>query len=173
VFILEELQSARSRGATIYGEVVGGGSSCVVQQRTPQRTQAITNAICLALNSADCSPGEIDHIQAHGLSSRRVDADEAAAIAGIFGPTTTQPPVTTAKGHCGDAGAGSGAIELAAGLLSLHHKRLFPVMNYSRADPDCPLNIVRDAEHPAGDTFLKLNVTPQGQASALVIRRAA
>lgn len=172
-FILEDLQSARRRGATIYGEVLGGGSSCVVQQRTPQRAQAITNAICLALNSADCNPGEIDHIQAHGLSSRRVDADEAAAIAGVFGPVTSQPPVTTAKGHCGDAGAGSGAIELIAGLLALQREKLFPVLNYTHADPACPLNIVRDADHPAGDTFLKLNVTPQGQATALVIRRAA
>jgi 3-oxoacyl-[acyl-carrier-protein] synthase II len=173
VFILEELQSARGRGAVIYGEVLGGGSSCVVQQRAPQRTQAITNAICLALNSADCDPRDIDHIQAHGLSSRRVDADEAAAIAGVFGTPAMQPPVTTAKGHCGDAGAGSGAIELAAGLLALQRERLFPVMNYQFAAPDCPLNIVRDADHAAGDTFLKINVTPQGQATALVIRRAA
>lgn len=173
VFILEDLQSARSRGATIYGEVLGGGSSCVVRQRTPQRSQAITNAIRVALNAARCSPGEIDHIQAHGLSSRRVDADEAAAIAGVFGPVATQPPVTTAKGHCGDAGAGSGAIELAGGLLALQRERLFPVMNYAHPDSDCPLNIVSDSDHPAGETFLKLNVTPQGQATALVIRRAA
>ena len=173
VFILEDLEAARRRRATIYGEILGGGSSCVVQQRTPRRAQAMSNAIRLALESAGRTPPEIDHIQAHGLSSRRVDADEAAAITDVFGDVDAQPPVTTAKGHCGDAGAGSGAIELAAGLLSLQQDRLFPVMNYTQADPDCRLNVVRDGGRSSGETFLKLSVTPQGQASALIIRRAA
>lgn len=173
VFILEDLAAAQQRGAPIYGEILGGGSSCVVQQRVPRRSQAMANAIRIALGSADCTPADIDHIQAHGLSSRRVDADEATAIIDVFGQAGDQPPVTTAKGHCGDAGAGSGAIELAAGLLSLRQDRLFPVINYTHTDPDCRLNIVRDDGHTPGDTFLKLSVTPQGQATALIIRRAA
>jgi 3-oxoacyl-[acyl-carrier-protein] synthase II len=104
-----------------------------------------------------------------------VDAAEARAIRAVFGERTRSLPVTAAKSYFGDAGAGSGALELIAGLLALRHGRVFPILNCERPDPDCPIRPVlsRDAAPEAGDCFLKTSVTPQGQASALVVRRAA
>lgn len=171
-FVLEELQAARARGATILGEVLGGGASCVVERGVPRRTAAMQNAIRSALATAGIPAADIGHIQAHGLSSRQVDAEEAAAIRCVF-DDTGRIAVAAAKGHFGDAGAGSGALELAAGLLALQYGRLFPVLNCHDPDPACGLELVRDLNQPAGDSFLKLSVTPQGQASALVIRAAA
>ena len=60
---------------------------------------------------------------------------------------------------------------LAASVLALHHRRLFPVLNYETPDPECPVAAVTDAETPAGDTCVNLSVTPQGQASAVLVAR--
>ncbi|REJ91834.1 MAG: beta-ketoacyl-[acyl-carrier-protein] synthase family protein, partial [Planctomycetota bacterium] len=172
-FVLESYESAIRRGATIYGEFLGAGSSAVMEGRTPLRAAAMTNAARAALRSAGCAPENIGHIQAHGLSSRRVDADEAAAIRTIFGEAADHVPVTSAKSYFGNASAGSDAMELAAGLLALRNRKLFPVLNCNHVDADCPINPVRDNDADAGASFLKLSVTPQGQAAAIVIREAA
>ena len=171
-FVLEEMQSARARGATIYGEVLGGGAACVVKRGKPDRTEAMAQAISNAFRLSGIDAHEIGHIQAHGLSSRRVDVEEARAIRTAF-PCDPRPLVTAAKGHFGDAGAGAGALELAAGLLALRAGTLFRTKNCEHPDPECELAIVRDDDCPAGDSFLKLSVTPQGQASALIVRAAA
>lgn len=171
-FVLEDLHVAVARGATIYGEVLGGGSSCVVEHGAPNRTASLRHAMRAALASAACSPESIGHVQAHGLSSRQVDLEEARAIRQVFDGAAAAP-VTAAKGHFGDAGAGAGAMELAAGLLALRHGRLFPVLNCEHPDPDCGLRLARDGELPSGESFLKVSVTPQGQASALIVRAAA
>ncbi|MBL8850003.1 MAG: beta-ketoacyl-[acyl-carrier-protein] synthase family protein [Planctomycetaceae bacterium] len=171
-FVLEELQAARNRGATIYGEVLGGGASCVVERGIPNRSAAMAHAMRSALSLAGLTAAEVSHVQAHGLSSRRVDLEEARAIQQVFAGDSSVS-VTAAKGHFGDAGAGAGALELAAGLLALRNGRLFPVLNCEHPDPDCGLELVHDSDTAAGESFLKLSVTPQGQASALIVRAAA
>jgi 3-oxoacyl-[acyl-carrier-protein] synthase II len=171
-FVLESLQAATDRGATIYGEVLGGGASCVVDHGRPDRSTAMALAMRSALEIAGVNAADIGHIQAHGLSSRRVDLEETLAIRSVFGDAS-RTPVTAAKGHFGDAGAGSGALELAAGLMALRSGRLHRVRNCENVDPQCELRIVREDGCPSGDSFLKLSVTPQGQASALIVRAAA
>lgn len=173
--ILEDLDSARRRGATIHGEVLGGGASCVVERRAPRHARALANAIRSALHAAGLDLRRIGHVQAHGLSSRHVDSEEAGALRAVFGDQVRTLPVTAAKSYTGDAGAGSGILEIIAGLLALRHGRVFPVLNCRHPDPDCPINpVLSDHEPPpAGDSFLKTSVTPQGQASALIIAKAA
>ena len=78
--------------------------------------------------------------------------------------------VTAAKSYFGNLGAGSGLIELIASVLALRNKRLFGVLNYSDPDPECPIAVVRGTEADPGRSFLNVNVTPQGQASAVMIR---
>jgi 3-oxoacyl-[acyl-carrier-protein] synthase II len=80
-------------------------------------------------------------------------------------------PVTAAKSYFGNLGAGSGMVELAASTLALMHDRLFPVLNYETPDPECPLAVVRDTHTKPGDSFLNASVTPQGQASCVLVRR--
>ena len=170
--ILEELHQARARGATIYAEVLGGGSSSVVGSRlVARRGQAMKNALQAALSYTGTAPAEVGFIHAHGLSTRSGDAEEAWAINEVFAGRGSPLPVVAAKGHFGNLGAGSGMVELIAGVLALVHGRLFPVLNYETPDPQCPLHVVTDAETPAGRSFVNLSVTPQGQASAALVQR--
>lgn len=170
--VLEEYEAARKRGATIHGEIVGAGSSCVVGPgRKVRRRVAAANAMRAALRKAKLSPGGVGHVHAHGLSTRRSDSDEAMAIREVFGERTRQLPVVAAKSNTGNAGAGSGAMELVASLLALKHGRLFPMLNYEEPDPQCPVAPVRSADRAAGESFLNLNLVAQGQASCVVVRR--
>jgi len=170
--VLEELSSATQRGATIYGEIVASASSSVVgHQMTANREKAVKNAVQSALLSIDFKPREVGHFNAHGLGTQSCDAEEAAAIDAVFGDRSTAIPVVAAKSYFGNLGAGSGMVELAASLLALQHDRLFRVLNYETPDPKCPVTPVTEGCVPPGDSFVAVNVTPQGQAAALLVRR--
>ena len=168
--VLEDLDTALARGATIYGEVVGGGSSSVVERNlVARRDVAMKNALVATLQHAEARPEEIGHLHAHGLSTRTSDVEESWAIHEVFASRSV--PVVAAKSYFGNLGAGSGAVEIVASLLAFHEERLFRVLNYQTPDPECPLSVVTAEDTPPGDSFINLNVTPQGQASAVMIRR--
>ena len=169
VMILESLESAEARSAKIYGEVVGYGSSAVTRSDggADFRT-SLSNAIHMALNVAGVSADSIGHVQAHGSSCLRCDTEEAQAIAEHLPGT----PVTAAKSYMGNLGAGSGMVESIASVLSLENNHLLPILNCDSLDPDCKIRVAVSGESP-GDSFINLNVTPQGQASAVIIRRFA
>ncbi|MCM2371658.1 beta-ketoacyl-[acyl-carrier-protein] synthase family protein [Aporhodopirellula aestuarii] len=172
--LCESREHALARGATILGEVLGYGTSAVGESGGPRPIQiAIANALRATLRSAqNAGLGDvpIGHIHAHGLSDVDVDRDEAAAICEVFGDSSSQPPVTTAKGHFGNLGAGSGMVEIIASLKSLG-ANLFPIRNLQSLADDCPINAVTESGVSAGDSFISVNVTPQGQAAAVWIRR--
>lgn len=107
------------------------------------------------------------------MSTRTSDADEARAIQEVFASRSTPPPVVAAKSHFGNLGAGSGLVELIASLLAVQHDRLFPILNYATPDPECPVAAVRNGDVRPGPSFINLNVTPQGQAAAVMVRRFA
>jgi len=171
--VLEEYESAQGRGATIYAEVLGsaGAMASSLTQGVDQR-RALQLALQRALADAGVEPQQVDHINAHGAGTREGDAAEAQALAEVFGPRLAELPVTSAKGHLGNLGAGGGLVELIGSLLALRHGRLFPTRNYQVPDPECPLRVVTDTSTPAGEVLAKLNVTLQGQASCLVVRKA-
>ncbi len=170
--VLEALTTAEARGAAIFGEVLGSASSSVVGQRlVARRDQAMTNVLRAVLRSAGVEPDDIGHVHAHGLSTRSCDAEEARAIEEVFGGRSRPVPVVAAKSHFGNLGAGSGVVELMASVLALEYGRLFPLLNYETPDPECPVAAATGGEVAAGDSFVTLNVTPQGQASAVMVRR--
>jgi 3-oxoacyl-[acyl-carrier-protein] synthase II len=165
--ILETLQHAKGRGAKILGEVVGSGSSTVGPPAGPNHLRiAMANALRMSTRGADKS--KIGHINAHGLASVESDRCEAEAIAEVFGDSQPRIPVTTAKGHFGNLGAGGGMVEIIASVKSLG-RDLFPTKNCDQPDPTCPIAVVTELGTPAGTSFVSLNVTPQGQASAVMI----
>jgi 3-oxoacyl-[acyl-carrier-protein] synthase II len=131
----------------------------------------MTNVITALVKDVEGGADGIGHIHAHGLSTRTCDVDEARAIQQALGDRARTIPVTAAKSYFGNLGAGSGMVELIASLLAMGSGRLFPVLNYETPDPACPLAVVVDHTTPAGDSFINLNVTPQGQASGVLIRR--
>ena len=170
--VLESLDNAERRGVTPLAEIIGFGSSTVIARSSvPNRQQALTNAMQQALRTARLSPGEVGHINAHGLSTIKSDQDEALAIQAVFGATDEAPPVVAVKSATGNMGAGSGAVELAASVLALQQDVLFPTQNYTSPDPACPVRVVTDNATAAGNTAININVTAQGQASAVIIRK--
>ena len=170
--ILEELGTAQARQAKIYGEVVGCACSAVVGRRlVAHREQALTNVLQKTLAAAGAAPDEVGHVHAHGLSTRSCDVEEARAIRAVLGNRFRPVPVVAAKSYFGNLGAGSGLVELIASLLAQEAGHLFTTLNYRTPDPQCPLNVVDGMDTAAGDSFLNLSVTPQGQASAVMVRR--
>jgi len=170
VVAIEELQSAQKRGAKIYAEVIGMGSSTVMDSRgVADRKLALINSMRSALRDAGAIPADVGHLNAHGLSTRSGDVEEAEAIREVFGDRRI--PVVAPKSNFGNLGAGSGVVEIIASILALEAGELFPVLNYDNPDPRCPVNAVRETGTPAGKVVLSVNVTPQGQASAIVLRK--
>ncbi|MEM1228296.1 MAG: beta-ketoacyl synthase N-terminal-like domain-containing protein [Planctomycetota bacterium] len=167
--MLESYEHASGRGATILGEVFGAATSMAGPAAGEQPFRiAMTNVIQAARRG---NPGvAIGHVNAHGLSDPDVDHQEAMAIQDQFGGADESPPVTTIKGHIGNLGAGGGMVEAIVSLNCLG-ETLPPIRNFHQGDEGVSLNLVISDDVPAGDDFISLNVTPQGQSSAVWIGR--
>ncbi|MBI3862199.1 MAG: beta-ketoacyl-[acyl-carrier-protein] synthase family protein [Planctomycetia bacterium] len=174
VLIVEDDSHARRRGAKIYGRILGAGCACVSTLAGKGDTRrALAQAMRLALKDAGLRPQDVGHINAHGLSTIESDRLEAQAIHDVFGDVATKVPVTALKSYFGNAAAGCGTLELAGSLAGLAHGVVPPTLNYSHPDPECGLSIVAGDPLPVTNkTFLKINVTRMGQASAVVIAGA-
>lgn len=170
VLILEDAGHAESRGAQIYGRILGAGSTCVSKPDGRGDTRrALALAMKCALADAGLEPREIGHINAHGLSTNEMDVNEAQAIHDVFGDYGTKVPVTALKSYFGNAAAGCGSLEMAGSLVGLKHGVIPPTLNYEVPDPACALNVVAGRPlETRNRTFLKINVTRMGQASAVV-----
>jgi 3-oxoacyl-[acyl-carrier-protein] synthase II len=168
--VIEELEHAKARGATIYGEIVGHASSQVTDRNfVAHRERAFANVIRMTLADAGATIDDVGHIHAHGLSTQSCDAEEAAAIREVFGSRADTLPVAAAKSYFGNLGAGSGLVELIASVLAMRQGKLFPILNYETPDPACPIAAAKEGMSP-GRSVLNLSVTPQGQASAVMVR---
>ncbi len=168
--ILEEEETAKQRGVPVYGRFLGAGASQVCDRSlVADRRAAVKNAINAALQDAGLSATDIGHVHAHGDATRHGDAQEAAAIADVFGDSV---PVVAAKGNFGNLGAACGLIETIVSTLALQEGVLPPVRNFENADEGCRINVVKTDDAAAGDTFLNINVTQQGQASCVIIGKA-
>jgi len=168
--ILEDRETAVRRGAKILGEIMGYGSSTVTDRRgAPQTSQAIENVLRQSLRTSGLSSEQVGHVHAHGLGTQRSDREEAQAINRVFGPSRGVP-VVAAKSYFGNLGAAGGMVELLCSLLALQDGKLFPVLNYETPDPECPIHAVDSHDVPAGESFINVNVSPQGQATAVVVK---
>lgn len=175
--VLESYDHAIARGATIWGEVIGGASSSVgdVTGKNAQRDHirtAIGNVSRILLERAakagvDLSPGQW-HFHGCGKSDVQGDASEAAGIRDALGDRDV--PVTAAKSYFGNLGAGSGAVEIIASLLALKHQQLFPVLNTKTVDPRCPIRVAKSSD-PAGKAFAHVAYSAQGQTCGIFVRQ--
>jgi 3-oxoacyl-[acyl-carrier-protein] synthase II len=168
VFSVEELEHARRRGARIYGEIVGFGAAF-----DPNLTgDGLARAVRAALAEAGIGPEEVDHINAHGLATRESDVWEARCLGEVFGNVSSPVPVFAPKSYLGNLGAGGSTVELAASLLGMIEGRVLPTLNYEKADPHCPLNVVAgEARAMTRPYVVKVSFTQMGQCGALVVRR--
>ena len=169
--ILEERDHAEARGATIYGEVLGFGSACVADpDGSGHLGKALVIAGRAALRDAGLSPGDLGHLNGHGVGTRASDAEECRGLAALLDGADV--PVTGLKGFTGNAGAGSGVQELVASLLMLREGLIPVCLNHDTADADCDLRFVVGDHEPDGGAklFMNLNGTRGGQASAAIVR---
>jgi 3-oxoacyl-[acyl-carrier-protein] synthase II len=109
-------------------------------------------------------------VHAQGLSTLTGDREEAAALGDVLGSAAGRIPTVAAKSHFGNLGAGSGLVECVASILALERGSLFPVLNYDARDDECPIRAARRGD-AAGDSFVSVAATPQGQAGAVSFRR--
>jgi len=171
--LLETLEHAQARGATIYGEVVGTAASTVASRGlVPDRGKAIANVVRSMLRSAEMTPGDLGHLNTHGLGTIEADHQEAHGWHDALGDAAAKVPAMALKSSFGNLGAGSGLVELVASLLAFQDGTVYPTLNYRTQDPALPrLNIATGPGVPAGSSFVSVNVTPAGQASGVLVRR--
>jgi len=144
VLILEALEHAQDRGATIYGEVIGYGRSGDAYHITapaPEGEGAV-HSMQEALRDAGLPPEAVDYINAHGTSTPYNDANETLAIKRVFGEHAYRIAVSSIKSMVGHTLGAAGAMEAAATVLSLKHGIAPPTINYEHPDPECDLDYV-------------------------------
>ncbi|WP_420638224.1 beta-ketoacyl-[acyl-carrier-protein] synthase family protein [Candidatus Poriferisocius sp.] len=149
ILVLEELEVARGRGATVLGEIMGGASTADAHHITAPAPGGAGAVRCMELAVADAGlqPDDIVHINAHGTSTPLNDAAEAEAIVKVFG--TPGPLVTSTKGVTGHALGAAGAIEAVAVLLAMERALIPPTYGYVTPDPDmAPIRIVAGEAAP-------------------------
>ncbi|MFQ3651128.1 MAG: beta-ketoacyl-ACP synthase II [Gemmataceae bacterium] len=176
VLVLEELERAKRRGATIYAEVLGLGTSFdayAVTKPDPSASGA-ARAIKWALNEARVDPKDVDYINAHGTSTRLNDQMETIAIKRVFNEDARRLPMSSIKSMIGHLIGAAGAVEAAALTLSLSTGVLPPTINQTTRDPACDLDYVpNQAREKPIRVGLSTSFGFGGQNAALVMRRFA
>ena len=142
VLILEDLEYAKARGARIYAEVIGYGSTNDAHHITAPAVDGAVRAFKMAMKEADITPDDVDYINAHGTSTAINDKNETEAIKITFGERAKDLLVSSTKGATGHGLGAAGGIEGAIIALALHEGVIPPTINYDNPDPECDLNYV-------------------------------
>ena len=143
VLVLEDLESAKARGATILAELMGAASNADAHHITAPSPGGVGAITCMrtAIADAGLTPADITYVNAHGTSTPLNDAAEAAAIADVFG--ATPPAVTSFKGVTGHALGGAGSLEAVGVVLGMQHRAIPPTAGFENVDPDmAPIDLV-------------------------------
>ncbi|MFP4416348.1 MAG: beta-ketoacyl-ACP synthase II [Chitinivibrionales bacterium] len=142
IVILETLEHALARNATIYAEMVGYGATGDAHHISapPPDGEGACRAMKMALRSAELTPSDIDYINAHGTSTPLNDKQESRAILDVFGEEAYTVNISSTKSMTGHLLGASGGIEFIASALALRDGIVPPTINYEDPDPDCPLS---------------------------------
>ena len=175
VLVLEEYERAKARGARIYAEVLGFGTTNDAHHMTaprPDGTQA-ARAMTLALADGHVAPHEVAYVNAHGSATPLNDPTETRALKTVFGDHAARLQVSSTKGYYGHALGASGAIELAICALALDRGWLPPTVNLDNADAACDLDYVpRTGREARVDHVLSNSFGFGGINASIVMRRA-
>jgi 3-oxoacyl-[acyl-carrier-protein] synthase II len=177
VLVLEELEHASERGARIYAEVLGYGTSADARHVTePDPTgHSPARAMRMAFDDAGISPDEIDYVNAHGTSTPLGDASETRVLKVALGDDLARrTPVSSTKGATGHCLGASGAVEAIFCTLAIDRNMLPPTINYETSDPDCDLDYI---PNHARETNVRIAVSNSfgfgGHNACLVLGRFA
>ncbi len=174
VFILEEYERAKLRGATIYGEIVGYGVSCDayhITAPTPDGSGA-AKAMEFAMQDGNVMPQQIGYINAHGTSTPLNDAGETKAVKLAFGDNAYNLAISSTKAMTGHLLGASGAVESIITVLALKNNYLPATINYKTKDPECDLDIVPNVGRNANISYaMKNSLGFGGHNASLVFKK--
>ncbi len=174
VMVLETLEHALGRNASIYAEVTGFGRSADAYHITATAPggEGAARAMLAALDDAEIDPSDIDYINAHGTSTLLNDKFETAAIKRVFGGHAKKLKISSTKSMTGHMLGASGAVELAACLLALEKGIVHPTINYENPDPECDLDYVpNEAVKAKVDTALSNSLGFGGHNASLIVKK--
>ncbi|MFE3718141.1 beta-ketoacyl-[acyl-carrier-protein] synthase family protein [Streptomyces cyaneofuscatus] len=173
-FVLEELESARRRGAHIYAEIAGYASRCNAYHMTGLRADGVemSAAIDAALDEARLDATDIDYVNAHGSGTKQNDRHETAAFKRSLGEHAYKVPVSSIKSMIGHSLGAIGSVEIAASALAMEHNVVPPTANLNTPDPELDLDYVpHTAREVRTDTVLTVGSGFGGFQSAMVLTR--
>lgn len=172
--LLEALEHAEARGATIYGEIVGHGSTCDAHHRVRLDESGIepSRAMTLAMADAGIGPEQVDYINLHGTSTDLNDRIETRAVKLAFGERAYHVPMSATKSMIGHPQGASGAAGLIATLGGMAGGYAPPTINLDESDPDCDLDYVPNQARAHDIEYAVCNCIGFGSKnSALVVRK--
>ncbi|MGY3520319.1 beta-ketoacyl-[acyl-carrier-protein] synthase family protein [Micromonospora sp. PTRAS2] len=174
VFVLEELDAARVRGAHMYAEVSGFASRCNAFHMTGLRADGAEMALAIegALGEARLDADAVDYVNAHGSGTKQNDRHETAAVKRALGEHAYLVPMSSIKSMVGHSLGAIGSIEIAASALAIRHGVVPPTANLYEPDPECDLDYVpREARDRRLDVVLSVGSGFGGFQSAMVLTR--
>lgn len=173
VVVLEELEHAKKRGASIYGELVGYGLNSDAYHMTAPSPDGDGAARCmqLALDDAGVNPKDVSYVNAHGTSTELNDKVETLAINKVFKEHAKKLQISSTKSMTGHTLGAAGGIEFVACCLSIRHQTLHPTINYKTPDPECNLDYVPNtARRTKVDVCVSNSLGFGGHNTSIVIR---
>ncbi len=174
--VLEEYERARRRGAPIFGEVLGYGSTADAYRITDIHPEGRGAIACMrmAIEDAGVNPEDVDYVNAHGTSTTVNDRVETRSCKEVFGENAINVPISSTKSMMGHLIAAAGATEMIVCLKAIHDNVLPPTINYENPDPDCDLDYVPNESREAQcDVALNNSFGFGGQNITLVVGQCA
>ncbi|MEP6911102.1 MAG: beta-ketoacyl-[acyl-carrier-protein] synthase family protein [bacterium] len=174
IYVLEEMEHAKQRGAKIYAEITGYGATCDAYHRVrlEEGGDEPARAMTLAMKDAGIEPKDIDYINLHGTSTLLNDRIETSALKLAMNCNATRIPMSATKSQIGHPQGASGAAGLGATLCAMHTSIIPPTINLDEPDPDCDLDYVPNEARKAEVSVALCNCIGFGSKnSALIIER--
>ena len=171
VFVFEEYEHARARGADILAEVIGFAMTSDAGDIVMPSKHGAERAITGALRDARINPEDVGYINAHGTGTAANDKTECAAVADAFGHHADRLMISSTKSMHGHLIGGTGAVELLACVMALREGVIAPTIGYEEPDPECALDIVPNVARPAKVDVVLSNAFAFGGLNAVLALR--
>jgi nodulation protein E len=171
MLVIETLESAQSRNAPIYAEIVGFGMSADAHHITQPAPDGAAAAMRKALTDANASIEDVTYINAHGTGTQANDATEAAAIHQLFGPRAPQIPISSTKSLHGHSIGATGAIEALATIIALHEQQLPANAGLTEVDPTLNLDVILNTPRQSPQQIALSNSLAFGGLNAVLALR--
>lgn len=173
VFVFEDYDHAKARGADILCEVAGFAMSSDASDIVMPSKQGAARAIAGALNDAQIAPEQVGYINAHGTGTGANDKTECAAVADVFGAHADRLMISSTKSMHGHLIGGTGAVELLACIMALRDGVIAPTIGYEEPDPECALDVVPNEARQASVDVTLSNAFAFGGLNAVIALRKA